>query len=83
VRVIRFTETYTLEAGDRTYVIHEHLCEPRGAAPLQAGDDAAEARWVAPADLEALGVHADARAVIGRALAGDSAGGPGRATDVR
>jgi hypothetical protein len=52
------------------YRIEEHLCTPLDSeAKLTAGDDAAEARWADFAELEALGVSEDARAVVSRALA--------------
>jgi hypothetical protein len=43
--------------------------EPLDSAPPRAGDDAAEARWTARGELEALGVRADAVEVIDRGLA--------------
>jgi ADP-ribose pyrophosphatase YjhB (NUDIX family) len=52
------------------YSIHEHLCAPEDPnAALRPGDDADEARWVPPAELEALGVSADVRAVIALGVA--------------
>jgi 8-oxo-dGTP diphosphatase len=53
-----------------SFLIHEHLLVPiRGSPALQAGDDAAEARWVARGEVAALGVAAPAVAVIDRGLA--------------
>jgi 8-oxo-dGTP diphosphatase len=38
------------------YVIHDHLCTPIDASEVpKAGDDAAEARYVRPSELSALG----------------------------
>lgn len=68
VKVERHLETY--EMCTANYRIEEHLCTPiDDAAPLVAGDDAAEARWAEVAELASLGVSEDARAVIARALA--------------
>jgi 8-oxo-dGTP diphosphatase len=51
------------------YTIHEHLLVPLEVdAPLFAGDDAAEARWVERAELEGFGVLPDAIEVIERGL---------------
>jgi hypothetical protein len=46
------------------FVVHEHLLVPVGDAPLRAGDDATDARWVARSELDSLGVLADAAAVV-------------------
>ncbi len=46
------------------FVIVDFLCWPVGGV-LVAGDDAADARWVARADLAGLGVNSHAMAVIG------------------
>jgi ADP-ribose pyrophosphatase YjhB (NUDIX family) len=51
------------------YAIEELLLVPVGAPRVRAGDDAADARWVARDELPALGVLADAVAVIDRGLA--------------
>ena len=75
VRVVRFLETYDLidAGGAHLFAIHEHACVALDEdAVLLPGDDAKEARWVAPSDLAALGVHPDARAVIARAAARDN-----------
>ena len=58
----------TGERGERVrFAIHEFLVAPATRA-LTAGDDAADARWVDRTELEALGVRADAIAVVDRAL---------------
>ena len=57
------------------YAIHEHLLVPLDDAEPAAGDDAAEARWVDPLDLAALGVRTDAVAVVERGLAAARAEG--------
>lgn len=49
------------------FVIVDFLCRPLGGE-VRAGDDAAEARWVARADVDAYGVNAVAAAVIARAF---------------
>jgi ADP-ribose pyrophosphatase YjhB (NUDIX family) len=49
------------------FVIVDFLCRPLGGA-VRAGDDAAEARWVARAEVDAYGVNAFAAAVIARAF---------------
>ena len=51
------------------YAIHEFAMEPVGGAAPRAGDDAADARWVARDELARLGVRADAIAVVDLALA--------------
>jgi ADP-ribose pyrophosphatase YjhB (NUDIX family) len=53
------------------YAIHEHLLmplDPAGPEP-QAGDDAADARWVDPEEAAAMGLRPDAQAVVATALA--------------
>jgi ADP-ribose pyrophosphatase YjhB (NUDIX family) len=68
VRVMGETEVFELSAEGHAYAVHEHLCVPVDpAAPLRPGDDAAEARWAAPEELDALCVTADAQGVIRRA----------------
>jgi 8-oxo-dGTP pyrophosphatase MutT (NUDIX family) len=68
-RVLAFLTTVDLDMRDGdasfSYAIHEHLCEPVEsiAAPCP-GDDAADARWVLPAELESLGVSPAARAIV-------------------
>lgn len=49
------------------YVIHDHLARPTGGA-LSAGDDAADAAWVAPSDLDRYGVTDAVRHAIEVAL---------------
>jgi ADP-ribose pyrophosphatase YjhB (NUDIX family) len=55
-----------------SYSIHEYLlgllCATERHAQPRAGDDAADARWAAREELEALGVRADAIEVIDRGL---------------
>jgi 8-oxo-dGTP diphosphatase len=56
------------------YAIHEHLLVPLQdatslRAPLRAGDDAADARWVGRGELDGLGVLSDVVEVIDRGLA--------------
>lgn len=53
------------------YAIHEHLLVPlEAAAPeARAGDDAADARWVDPGEVAALGLRPDAQAVVASGLA--------------
>jgi ADP-ribose pyrophosphatase YjhB (NUDIX family) len=51
------------------YAIHEHLLVAPAPAPIpRAGDDAADARWANRDELPALGVRADALAVVDRGL---------------
>ncbi len=52
-----------------TFAIHEYLVAPVSDGPPRAGDDADEVRWVLRAELEDLGVRADAIAVVDRGLA--------------
>jgi 8-oxo-dGTP diphosphatase len=63
----------SIEREGFRYVIHEHLVAPLGYGDLRPGDDAAEVRWVARHELEALGVLPDAIAVIDRAIAAAAA----------
>jgi 8-oxo-dGTP diphosphatase len=52
------------------YVIHDHLCTPIDALEVpKAGDDAAEARYVRPSELSALGVTEAVTRVVMRGLA--------------
>lgn len=58
------------------FVIVDFLCAPRGGE-LRAGDDAVDVRWVARAEVAALGVNAFTVAVIERGFrlqAGPEAG---------
>jgi mutator protein MutT len=58
----------TLAREGAAYAIHEYLVHVDAPGSARA-DDAADARWVAPGDLEGLGVRDDAIAVIRRGLA--------------
>lgn len=71
VRVRCHLETVTIEREGFVYSIHEHLVEAVSEGPLHvcAGDDAADARWVARAEFETLSVLSDAVAVIERGIA--------------
>lgn len=52
------------------YVVHDHLCTPvDGAEVPKAGDDAAEARYVRPSELAALGVTEAVARVVMKGLA--------------
>ena len=51
------------------YSIHEYLVIPADESRARAGDDAADVRWAHRAELETLGVRADAIAVIDLGLA--------------
>ena len=68
-RIVCALGPVAIDREGRAFEIHEFLATPLGSTDAQAGDDAAEARWVERDDLDALGVHADAVAVIDRALA--------------
>jgi 8-oxo-dGTP diphosphatase len=52
-----------------TFAIHEYLVEALGDGAPRPGDDADDARWVRRDQLEALGVRADAIAVIDHGFA--------------
>ena len=69
-----FDRVHRDEAGRVRYhfVIVDFLCRPVGGA-VQAGDDAADARWVARTAVAALGVNAHAHAVIEKAFAAHAA----------
>jgi 8-oxo-dGTP diphosphatase len=67
-RVVCELGAVTIARERAMYVIHEHLVVPRDDRAPRAGDDAAEARWVSRAEVEALGVQPDAIAVIDQAL---------------
>jgi ADP-ribose pyrophosphatase YjhB (NUDIX family) len=52
------------------YVVHDHLCTPMdGSEVPKAGDDAAEARYVPPSELAALGVTEAVARVVMKGLA--------------
>jgi 8-oxo-dGTP diphosphatase len=65
-----FDRVHRDQAGGIRYhfVIVDFLCRPIGGT-LAAGDDAADVRWVAQAEVAALGVNAHAVAVIARGFA--------------
>ena len=67
VRVVAPLEVYALRRDGWSFDIHEHLCAPTDDRAPAAGDDADEVRWVDVDELDALGVHADAIAVVRRA----------------
>ncbi len=51
------------------YAIHEYLLEPsEGDGPVRAGDDAADARWATQDEATAMGVGAEALAMIERGI---------------
>jgi 8-oxo-dGTP diphosphatase len=51
------------------YSIHEYLVAPAAAGLARANDDASDVRWAQRDELEAIGVRADAIAVVDRGLA--------------
>ena len=52
------------------YVVHDHLCTPIDASEVpKAGDDAAEARYVDPSELSALGVTEAVARVVTKGIA--------------
>jgi 8-oxo-dGTP diphosphatase len=66
-RVVCALGPVTLQREGVTFVIHEHLATltlQGDPAAIQAGDDAAAARWVPREALAALGVEDEARAVV-------------------
>ncbi len=67
VEVGPLVEVVELLADDHHYVVHDHVAWPRGGT-LAAGDDAAEALWVAPEALERYAVTEAVRRVIEGAL---------------
>jgi 8-oxo-dGTP diphosphatase len=70
-RVVAALGVVTIERDGVRYDIHEYLVVPLPGttATLRAGDDAADARWCSRDELDALGVRADAVAVVDQALA--------------
>ncbi|MFH1034909.1 MAG: NUDIX hydrolase [Pseudomonadota bacterium] len=54
------------------YVLLDYLCQAE-LAPARAGDDAAEARWVALSELDQVGLTPDTAALIKKAAALDPA----------
>ncbi len=73
-----FDRVHRDEAGRVRYhfVIVDYLCRPVGGT-LRAGDDAADARWVARGAVAALGVNPHAVAVIEKGFAAHQAGEAG------
>lgn len=70
VRVVEPFTVVPLDGEGFSYSIHEHLCTAdESAAATRPGDDAADARWVLPAELEALGVSRAVRSVVALGLA--------------
>ena len=72
VVVERLLEVVILAREGYSYEIHEHLCRPTDDAradDVRAGSDALGVRWARESELRALGVRAEAMAVIARALA--------------
>ncbi len=78
VRAVLEVEVVAIDANDGerfSYAVHEYLCVPRGdemrvaSTALTPGDDADDARWATPGDLAALGVSAEVRGVVERAMA--------------
>jgi len=64
-RVVCGLGVVTVAREGFSYAIHEHLLVPLTDAPAPtAGDDADDARWVSRDALAALGVRAEALAVI-------------------
>jgi 8-oxo-dGTP diphosphatase len=71
-RIVAPLGVVTIERDQVRYAIHEYLVTPwpeAADAPLRAGDDAADVRWASRDELEALGVRADAVAVVEHGLA--------------
>ena len=69
-RVVCGLGVVTIAREGFSYAIHEHLLVPLSDAPAPtAGDDADDARWASRDVLPALGVRAEALAVIDRGLA--------------
>jgi 8-oxo-dGTP diphosphatase len=70
VRVVEALGVVDLDRDGFSYAIHEHLCVPvDDDAPVRAGDDADDARWVSHAELAGLGVSLGVREIIDLALA--------------
>ena len=67
-RVVDRLGPVTIAREGMVYEIHEHVLVPVGGSVPRAGDDAADARWVLRADLDALGVDKDAIAVVDQAI---------------
>lgn len=71
VTVVRHLELFPLRDGELAFDIHEIHCAPvdEDATPI-AGDDAADVRWVRPADFPSLGVTEAVQGVVARAALG-------------
>ncbi len=68
VRVHELVEVVEIVRDEAHYVVLDYRCTATGGA-LVAGDDAAEAAWVAPSELEKYAVTAEVAAVVAKALA--------------
>ncbi|HLK36977.1 MAG TPA: NUDIX domain-containing protein [Polyangiaceae bacterium] len=75
-RIVCALGPVAIDREGRAFEIHEFLAAPLGPTDPRAGDDAADARWVERHELDALGVHPEAIAVIDRALAEAGARSP-------
>jgi 8-oxo-dGTP diphosphatase len=70
VEIVSLVEVIELIGEDHHFVVHDYLARLQGPiADLRAGDDAAEARVVAIADLDAYAVTELVKRVVTRALA--------------
>lgn len=71
VEVVAVLRVVDVDRERFSYAIHEHLCVPSPGEPetLCPADDAAEARWVQPADLAQYSVTPAVAAVVAEALA--------------
>jgi ADP-ribose pyrophosphatase YjhB (NUDIX family) len=58
------TVTVTLPSESASFLIHEYLVVPADGKTPQAGDDAAEVRWVERREFDALCVTGDAIRVL-------------------
>jgi acetyl-CoA carboxylase carboxyl transferase subunit beta len=70
VRAVAPITTVELTLGDRVYEIHEFLCELAedvDPSSVRASDDARDARFVMPVDVNRVGVTAEVLRVIGLA----------------
>ena len=67
-RVVCALGVVALEAEGHTFAIHAHLLVPLTPSPAaRPADDAADARWFAPGDLEPLALTSAVLAVLQRA----------------
>jgi len=70
VRAGALVDIVRIEHEGRGYVIHEYVCEAVDSSQTpRAASDAADARWVAEGDLEAIGATPEVRDIVGRARA--------------